>query len=85
MGKTKNLVILGLAFLAAGFWCNLQALWAYMTHSSILNVLGDVLPFQWSVGDCFLLVGYGVFAVLLGKAGGNGVYWMIQKARGQRR
>lgn len=84
MRKTKNLAILGLAFLAAGFWWNFQALWAYMHNFSTLKIFGDILPLEFSIGDCFLYLGYAIFAVLLGKAGGNGVYWMIQKTRGKR-
>lgn len=82
--KIKNWVILGLAFLAVGFWCNMQALWAYTNHSPILNVLGDVLPFEFSIGDCFVFVGYGVFAFLLGRSLVYGVGSLFLKMRGQK-
>lgn len=81
MWRTKNLILAGVSFLAAGYWCNLQALWAYMTDAPLLKVLGDILPWSNSIGDCFLFVGYAVFAGLFGKVVGVGISRLVVKVR----
>ena len=63
--KRKDIVILGLSFLTAGFWCNLIALQAFIYNSPLLKIFGDVLPFEFSIGDCFVFCGYGIFTILL--------------------
>ncbi len=64
--KKTTWVIMALSFLAAGFWWNLVALQAYIYHWACLKVFGDILPFQLSIGDCFLFIGYAISTVLLG-------------------
>lgn len=90
MKKIKTWVILGLAFLVAGFWCNLVALQTYLVNDTRFVFLWDVLPLDFSIGDCFLLVGYGVFALLLGwglfRGAGKLVLksWMVKEIRAKR-
>ena len=58
-----------------GFWCNNMALYAYIINQrAVLGILGDVLPFELSIGDCFLFVGYGLGAVLLGLSISKGIW-----------
>lgn len=65
----KNLLVIGLAFLAVGFWCNMTALNAFIQgDQAILAILGDVLPFEFSIGDCLVFIGYGMLVFLLGES-----------------
>ncbi|MBA7565543.1 hypothetical protein ES708_07228 [subsurface metagenome] len=83
--KKTTWVIMALSFLVVGFWWNLQALWAYMHNLPSLKILGDILPFKLSVGDCFLFLGYAIFTVLLGVLAGCLIGKLALKLRGRSR
>ena len=72
-------MIIALSSLLVGFWWNFQALWAWTYNLPTLKVYGDILPFQFSVGDLFLYIGYAIFAVFLGILAGNLISKLVRK------
>ena len=79
--KMKNLVIIGLIFMMLGFWFNLQFLRSYMYDLASVNFYGDILPFYFSIGDCLLFVGYGIFVWIFGIKFGEGIGKLSMKLK----
>lgn len=73
----KNWVIATLGIMLIGFWCNNIGLYASMIEDwRFIRIFGDILPRGFSIGDCFLFIGYNLAVFTLGK-------WIIDKVISQ--